>query len=126
MLRTRIILVLLSLIALVVARMASKRRERVGRLIELAGIVLSGGLGIWFVMLLILRNWNLFAIPKILLFISVCMYIWLKKKNKKCKVFFIASAITLLAFIVTGTIYYKNIEIDEGYSTTSVTSTLNK
>lgn len=70
-------------------------------------------LGIIFCVLLITTNWNLFTIPKILLFISVFLYILFKEEYEACVPFWIAIVITIFAYIVAFKMYMDNIETSE-------------
>ena len=77
-----------------------------------AGI--AGVLSITFCILLITTNWNLFTIPKMLLFISVCLYILFKDEyDDSCAPFWIGLVVTFITFIVTGIMYLNNIEACE-------------
>lgn len=112
MLFEKIIICILTFIAFIVARVIYENNSHPTRASNIvAGI--AGVLGITFCVLLITTNWNLFIIPKILLFISVCLYVLFCDEcdsGKFCYPFGIGIVITVIAFIVTGYIYYHNIE----------------
>ncbi len=122
MLVAKIIIYFLTFIAFFVARMIYEDDYKSTRSSNIvAGI--AGVLGITFCVLLITTNWNLFTIPKILLFISLCLYILFKKDFDDCVPFWIGIVVTVIAFIVTGIMYLNNIERCEvpDVSTTRVT-----
>lgn len=109
MLVAKIIICILTFIAFFIARMIYEDNYESTRISNIvAGI--AGVLSITFCVLLITTNWNLFTIPKILLFISVCLYILLKKELEDCVPFRISIVITVIAFIVTGIMYNNNLK----------------
>lgn len=121
MLVAKIIICILTFIALFVARMIYENNDELTRSSNIvAGI--AGVLGITFCVLLITTNWNLFTIPKILLFISVCLYILFKEVFDDCFPFWIGILVTNIAFIISGTMYLNNIE-DCAVPDVSITST---
>lgn len=75
MLVAKIIICILTLIAFMVAReiyeVNSHHTTRASNIV----VGIAGVLGIAFCVLLITTNWNFFTIPKILLFILVCLHI---------------------------------------------------
>lgn len=72
MLVAKIIICILTIIAFSVAREIYEKNFHTTRASNIVvGIALV--LGITFCVLLIITNWNLFTIPKILLFILVCL-----------------------------------------------------
>ena len=77
---------------------------RIGNIV--AGI--AGGLSITFCILLITTNRNLFTIPTILLFISVCVFFG--KGAKFSFTFWRLVVITIIAYFVAGEMYLNNVE----------------
>lgn len=124
MLVAKIIICILTFIAFFVARMIYENNYEFTRLSNIvAGI--AGVLGITFCVLLITTNWKLFTIPKILLFISVCLYILFKKEEWEfCGPFWIGIVITVIAFIVTGVMYFNNIKKCEVPDVSTTTCTV--
>lgn len=121
MLVAKIIICILTFITFFVARMIYENNYGATRNSNIvAGI--AGVLGITFCVLLIITNWNLFTIPKILLFISVCLYILFKEASYACIPFWISIVVTAIAFIATGIMYLNNIE-DCAVPDVSITST---
>lgn len=122
MLVAKIIICILTFIALFVARMIYENNYGSTWINNIVASI-AGVLGITFCVLLITTNWNLFTIPKILLFISVCLYILFKEELEDCVPFWIGIVITVIAFIVTGIMYLNNFEKCEvpDVSTTSST-----
>lgn len=111
MLVVKIIICILTFIAFVVARV--KYEDNYLQTTRASNIVacVAGILGITFCILLITTNWNLFTVPEILLFISVCLYILFHKKGKDhCVPFLIGEVVTVIAFVVAGIMYLNNIE----------------
>lgn len=109
MLVAKIIICIVTFVALFVARMVYEdeyERTRVSNIV--AGI--AGVLGITFCVLLITTNWNLFTIPKILLFVSVCLYILFKEEGDVCVPFGIGIVVTVISFIFTEGMYLNNFE----------------
>lgn len=108
MLIAKIIICILTFITFFVARMIYEYDStRLSPIVAgIAGIVL----GITFCVFLITTNWNLFTIPKILLFISVCLYILFKEEKEPCFHFWLGIVITIITFIVTGIMYLNNFE----------------
>lgn len=111
MLVAKSIICILTFIALFGAHMAYEnkyKRTLVSNI--LAGI--AGVLCITFCVLLITTNCNLFTIPKILLFVSVCLYISFFKKDldAACVPFWIGIGVTVISFVVTGVMYLNNFE----------------
>lgn len=109
MLVAKIIICILTFIALSEARRVYEekyKRTLVSNIV--AGI--AGVLGITFCVLLITTNWNLFTIPKILLFVSVCLYILFAKAWKACVPCRIGIVATVISFIVTVEMYFHNFE----------------
>lgn len=109
MLVVKIIICILTFIAFFVARMIYKDNYESTRASNIVASI-ACILGITSCILLITTNWNLFTIPKILLFISVCLYILSKEKWVFCVPFWIGIVITVISFIVTGIMYLNNIE----------------
>lgn len=72
------------------------------RIITIIAIIL----GIIFCILMIATSWNIMIIPKIMLFISLCLYALFKEDSAfECTPFLIGIISTFLTFIVTGGIY---------------------
>lgn len=113
MLVAKIIICILTFIAFFVARMGYKGKYKRTLVSNIVGGI-AGILGITFCVLfcvlLISTNWNLFTIPKMLLFVSVCLYIVFKEKWVDCDPFWIGIVITIISFVVTGIMYLNNIE----------------
>lgn len=122
MLLAKIITCVLTLVAFFVARMAYEVNYERNRVSDIFAVG-AGILGITFSVLLITTNWNLFTIPKILLFISVCLHILFKEELDISVPFTISIVVTIIAFIITGIMYLNNIEECEvpDVSTTSRT-----
>lgn len=123
MLVAKIIICILTFIAFVVARRICESNFHTTRASNIvAGI--AGILGITFCVLLITTNWNLFTMPKILLFISVCLYILFCDEWDACVPFWISIVITIIAFIVTRVMYLNNIEKCEVPDVSTTTCTV--
>lgn len=107
MLVTKIVICVLALIACLVDSVMIEKhgRKARGRLI-VGGITLI--LGIAFGVLLITTNWNFFTIPKILLFISACWFIYFKDVLDGFSYF--PLVIALFSFVFAGLLYENNIE----------------
>lgn len=101
------IICILTFIALFVARVIYELDYKPTRTSNIvAGI--AGILGITFCVLLITTNWNVFTVPKILLFISVCLYILFKQEFELCVPFWIGIIVTGIVFIIAGGMYFNN------------------
>lgn len=123
MLVAKIIICILTLIAFAGARGIYENNFHTTRASNIvAGI--AGVLGITFCVLLITTNWNLFTIPKILLFISVCLYVLFCDEWDACVPFWIGIVITVIAFIVAGVMYLNNIEKCEVPDVSTTTCTV--
>lgn len=83
--------------------------KRISNILEYIAVVL----GIIFCILLIITNWNLFTIPKILLFVSICIGILRKEIGESDGIFNFCVIITLIAYIVAGLKYGINIRLCE-------------
>ncbi len=109
MLVVKIIICILTFIAFFVARKIYENLYTTRASSNIvAGIAVV--LGITFCTLLITTNWNLFTIPKILLFILVCLFILFCNDWGVPSAIWIVAIITVIAFIVTGVMYLNNIE----------------
>lgn len=103
MLGLKILLCLATLIAVSVAQVLYEEDGK-----KVAGVIvaiISGLLGIWFCIMVALTNWNLFTIPKMLLFISGYIFCAYTKENKGWTQFGVAMAITIVAYIIA-TVFY--------------------
>lgn len=123
MLVAKIIICILTLIAFAVARGIYKDNSHTTRASNIVTGI-AGVLGITFCVLLITTNWNLFTIPKILLFISVCLYVLFCDEWDACVPFEIGIVITVIAFIVAGVMYLKNVEKCEVPDVSTTTCTV--
>ena len=116
-----IIICILTFISLFAARnIYTKNRKRPTRKSNIA-VGIAGTLSITFFVLMI-KNWNIFNIPEIILFVSVCLYILIKKQHKDCYLAWICIVITFFAFFFTILIYDDNLEDYE----TDVSISINK
>lgn len=102
---------ILTFVAIFCARPAPL--EHINRKSKIIRVILSAIPGIIFCILIIVTRWNLFAIPKILLFISCCLWLIFVEDNKICIPFWISIVITIIAYIIAGALYFKNIKEDE-------------
>lgn len=123
MLVVKIMICILTFIAFAVARGIYEKKLRVTRASNIV-LGIAGVLGITFCVLLITTNWNLFTIPKMLLFISVCLYILFSDVWDLCIPFWIGIVITVIAFIVAGGMYLNNIEKCEAPEVSTTTCTV--
>lgn len=83
--------------------------KRISNILECIALVL----GIIFCILLITTNWNLFTIPKILLFVSICIGILRKEIGESDGIFNLCVIITVIAYAVTAFMYDLNIKLCE-------------
>lgn len=74
-------------------------------------IGITSSLYIGFCFLLIVTNWNLYTIPKILLFTTICLAIFFMEIDEDITIllFFGVLFITMIAYIVAYTMYQNNI-----------------
>ncbi len=107
MLVAKIIICFLTFISIFVARMEYEY-ECEWTLESKIAAGIAGVSGITFCVLLITTNWNLFTIPKILLFVSVCLYILFKKEWDSCVPFRIGIIVMGISFVITGVMYLNN------------------
>lgn len=123
MLVAKIIICILTFVTLFVARTSYEKHYKRNHVSNILAVC-AGILVIAFCVLLITTNWNLFTIPKILLFISVCIYILFKEEFIACVPFLIGIVVTIIAFIVTGIMYLNNIEKCEVPDVVTTSSTV--
>lgn len=112
MLVAKIIICILTFIALIVMRISvewldnTKRNRSIGNI----AIFIAGVLGITFCALLIITNWNVFTIPKILLFILACIYIVFKEEDELCMPFWGCILVPVVAYLIAAVMYMTNIK----------------
>lgn len=104
-----VIICILTFVAFFVSRITDEGyngRNLVCTIFFICGVVL----GFAFCVLLIVKNWNLFTIPKILLFISFSSYILWKEWCELCVPFWFGIFVTVIAYCIAGVMYCSNIE----------------
>ena len=109
MLATKIIICISTLVILLISRRIYKANYETMRMRDIL-VIIATLLGSIFCALLIITSRNVFTLPKILLFISVCLYILFKEKFNVCVPFWKGIAVTVVIFSVTVIIYVDNLE----------------
>ena len=112
MLIVKIVICILTFVAIIIARgkfdcCTNRKTKIIARTIPVI-------LGVIFCILIIVTKWNLFAIPKILLFISCCLWlVFVGDDDWGSLPFSGGILITIISYIVSGVLYFKNIREDE-------------
>lgn len=105
----KFILVALSLGLLFVARVICKSIDRITWKSNVP-FALSTVLGIAFCILMAETHWNIMIIPKVIVFISVCLYVLFKEELETCGPFWMGILIAFIAWIITGYFYIGKLE----------------
>ena len=112
MLIVKIVICILTFVAIIIARCkfdccTSRETKIIARTIPVI-------LGVIFCILIIVTKWNLFAIPKLLLFISCCLWlVFVGDDDWGSLPFFVGMFITIISYMVSGVLYFKNVREDE-------------
>ena len=129
MLGVRIGLLIASMVALIVSRLICeygasddnlldmienlcdgyKSLSRRYQIISLIFAIIGFLLLIAFAVVLVITNWSFFTIPKILALIACSLYICFKEEWEPCFPFWIAWVITIICYIVTGIMWFGNL-----------------
>lgn len=105
----KLILFALSLGTFFVARMLYEAEDDFSLKSNIVASV-AAILGIVFCILMAATHWNVMIIPKVILFISACLYVLFKEEFEACIPFWIGFTVTVIAWIITGVIYIGHLE----------------
>ena len=104
MLVAKITVCILALIAILIVRIYSTKYFE-HKLFNFIASIIAIGLSVTFCMLLLLTSKNVFVVPEILLFLSICIYITQKENNEVCVPFWFVFVITVFSLMISVGIY---------------------
>lgn len=107
---TKWIVFALSLIMLFVARQIFEEHYSKPTILSNVFAGIAGILGIVFCVLMAVMHWNIMIIPKILLYITICVYVVFKEWDEDCEEIYIFLIATVIAFFITGIVYINRME----------------
>lgn len=107
---TKWIAFVLSLIMLFVARKIYEEHYNKPTMLSNVIAVIAAVLGIVFCVLMAVMHWNVMIIPKIALYISICLYVLFKEEFEICGQFLIGFIITAVIWVGAGIVYIGHLE----------------